>query len=114
MLLFERMHQDQEFVSAADVYCCALDPAYQGRVLLLAQKLRDELPSLRIRTHAGGGKLKNQMKRADSSGARVALLVGEDEAGSDAASVKYLREDRPQETLSTEMLSDSLKGYFLL
>jgi len=112
MLLYEKMHHDEEFASAADIYCCALDVGYQARVMALAQKLRDELPGLRIRTHAGGGKLKNQMRRADASGARVVLLIGEDEASSDTASVKYLREDRAQETLATDQVTDVLKGYF--
>ncbi|MCZ6708781.1 MAG: histidine--tRNA ligase, partial [Gammaproteobacteria bacterium] len=112
MLLYETMCQDQEFGSAVDVYCCALEVGYQARVMALAQKLRDGLPGLRIRTHAGGGKLKNQMRRADSSGARVVLLVGEDEVGSDTVSVKFLREDRAQMSPATDQVGDVLKDYF--
>lgn len=90
--------------SAADVYLCVMDPAHQAWALALAQKLRDALPAFRIRTHAGGGKLKNQMKRADQSGARFAIVVGEDEVARGAPALKYLREDRPQESLTVDAL----------
>ena len=112
MLLHETMRQDQDFVSVVDVYCCALGVGHQARVMALAQELRDGLPALRIRTHAGGGKLKNQMRRADASGARVVLLVGEDEASTDTVSVKFLREDRAQMMPATDQVGDVLKDYF--
>ncbi len=96
--------------SAADVYLCVMDPAHQAWALALAQKLRDALPAFRIRTHAGGGKLKNQMKRADQSGARFAIVVGEDEVAAGAPALKYLREDRPQEALAVDALIERLRA----
>ena len=93
-----------ELGPAADVYLCVMAPGHQGWAMTLAQKLRNGLPGFRIRTHAGGGKLKNQMKRADQSGARYALVIGEDEVQSDCPTLKYLREDRPQESLMVEEL----------
>jgi histidyl-tRNA synthetase len=56
----------------------------------------------------GGGKLKTQMKRADASGARFALILGEDEIAAGEVSLKWLREDRPQERLSRNALLDRL------
>jgi histidyl-tRNA synthetase len=112
LLVHEQIQQELDFASAVDIYCCALDVGYQARVMMLAQELRDRLPGLRIRTHAGGGKIKNQMRRADASGARVALLVGEDEANDNTASLKYLREDKPQETVAIEQVAEALEGYF--
>jgi histidyl-tRNA synthetase len=47
--------------------------------------------------HAGGGSFKSQMKKADVSGAMVALIVGEDEIAAQAVSVKPLRDARPQQ-----------------
>jgi histidyl-tRNA synthetase len=70
--------------------------------------LRDALPAFRIRTHAGGGKLKNQMKRADQSGARFALVIGEDEVKEGRLTLKHLREDRPQESLDVARLIERL------
>ncbi|MFW6094625.1 MAG: histidine--tRNA ligase [Pseudomonadota bacterium] len=90
--------------SGADVYVCVMDEAQRPWALEVAQKLRDALPTFRIRTHAGGGKLKNQMKRADQSGARCAVVIGEDERASGRPTLKYLREGRPQENLDVAAL----------
>ena len=80
--------------AAADVYCCALGQDLQVQVMVLAQRLREALPELRIRLHAGGGKLKNQLKKADQCGARWAVIIGEDEAREGTITLKGLRGDR--------------------
>lgn len=70
----------------------------------LAENLRDELPRLNLIVHAGAGSFKSQMKKADKSGARIALILGESEIESGSIGVKFLREDRPQiEMLQTEL-----------
>jgi histidyl-tRNA synthetase len=46
---------------------------------------------VRVETNCGGGSFKSQLKRADKSGARIAVIVGEDEAGRQVAAVKALR-----------------------
>ena len=84
----------------ADVYCCVLAPELQGLALATAQRLRSLAPGLRLRVHAGGGKLKNQLKRADRSGARWALLIGEAEAEEGLVALKDLRGDAPQQRLA--------------
>ena len=94
--------------AAADVYVCVLDGESLGWAFAIADKLRQALPTFRIRVHAGGGKLKNQLKRADQSGARFALLVGADEMAAGAPSLKYLREDRAQQTLDLPALVQAL------
>jgi histidyl-tRNA synthetase len=99
-----------DFSASADVYVCVLEEAHQAWALDLARKLRERLPAFRIRTHAGGGKLKNQMKRADQSGARFALVVGEDEFRAGCPTLKYLREDRPQECLDVDGIIERLTG----
>jgi histidyl-tRNA synthetase len=53
---------------------------------------------LRLMVNCGGGSFKSQFKRADKSGARVALIIAEDELARGVVSVKYLRDERPQET----------------
>ena len=47
--------------------------------------------------HAGGGSFKSQMRKADKSGARIALILGEAEMAAGTVALKFLREDRPQE-----------------
>ncbi len=72
--------------------------------LLLAERLRDRVPGLRLLTHCGGGGLKAQLKRADRSGAALALLLGENEIARGEVGVKYLREDHDQESLGEDAL----------
>jgi len=67
--------------------------AQQG--LVLAEQLRDA--GLRVELHCGGGSLKSQLKRADRSGARYALLLGESELAAAQVSVKNLRADELQQ-----------------
>ncbi len=64
--------------------------------LALAEKLRDALPGRGVQVNMGGGSLKSQMKRADRSGAEVALIIGEDEMTRGVAAVKPLRGDGAQ------------------
>jgi histidyl-tRNA synthetase len=87
--------------------------AYQGDgtlhyAFVLAESLRDR--GMRVVMHAGGGSFKSQMKKADGSGARYALIVGEDELSADEVSVKPLRTDQPQFRVKREALASSLQG----
>ncbi|HHJ38462.1 MAG: histidine--tRNA ligase [Methylothermaceae bacteria B42] len=72
--------------------------------LMLAEQLRDEFPGLRLIVHCGGGSFKSQFKKADKSGARYALILGEDEAEQKRVGVKPLREAEEQQTVSWEQL----------
>jgi histidyl-tRNA synthetase len=72
------------------------------RVPALAEALRDAVPGLRLRVHAGGGSLKSQFKRADKSDARLALVFGEEEAAADIIQIKPLTDARPQEKVAID------------
>jgi histidyl-tRNA synthetase len=74
-----------------DVYVVAVGSEVQCLALSATESLREQLPQLRIVQHAGGGSFKSQMKKADKSGARVALIWGEDEVAAQAVTVKSLR-----------------------
>ena len=76
--------------------------------LLLAERLRDAEPRLRIRSNCGGGGFKAQFKRADKSGASFALILGEDEVKQQNISIKDLRHDTEQLTTSWEQLGNFL------
>jgi histidyl-tRNA synthetase len=82
-------------------------PQQQG--MLLAERLRDEIPGLRLISHCGGGSFKSQFKKADRSGAAYALVLGEDELARGVAGIKPLREQAEQR----EVPFDDLKGFFL-
>ena len=81
--------------------------------LELGQVIRKACPALRLQNHCGSGSLKNQMKKADKSGAVVALIVGEDEVASGNLTVKFLREDRPQISMSINELVKLLNDQIL-
>jgi histidyl-tRNA synthetase len=79
--------------------------------MTLAEALRKRLPGLRVVNHCGGGSLKSQFKKADKSGAGLALIIGEDEISSDTTAVKFLREDKPQQHMSEEELANLLSNF---
>jgi histidyl-tRNA synthetase len=64
----------------------------QSQAYVLAERLRSDLPKLRLLVNAGAGSFKAQLKRADKSGAAVALILAEEEMQNDTISVKTLRE----------------------
>ena len=81
--------------------------------LVLADDLRSQCPNIRIESHCGGGSFKSQIKKADKSGATVALILGEDEVASATAGVKFLREEKPQQTVAQTDLANLLTNYFI-
>jgi histidyl-tRNA synthetase len=82
-----------------DVFVMAQGDAAQRTALALAERLRDALPGRGIVVHCGSAKFKTQFRRADESGARVALIVGEDELARGVVALKPLR---GAETTQTE------------
>ncbi|HET8730728.1 MAG TPA: histidine--tRNA ligase [Moraxellaceae bacterium] len=86
-------------VSEADVFVAAVGEGTSIPALLLAEQLRNAAPDLRVLVNCGGGSFKSQFKKADKSGARFALVLGQDEVTAGTASVKWLREQRDQVTL---------------
>jgi histidyl-tRNA synthetase len=61
--------------------------------------------------HAGGGSFKSQMKKADASGAALALIVGEDELKAAAVTVKPLRDAQPQQRVARAALAAQLREF---
>lgn len=77
--------------------------------LKLANYLRSKVKNLRLMLHCGGGSLKNQIKKADKSGAQYAIIIGEHELKTHSVSLKSLREDLPQQSLYQDELAEYLK-----
>lgn len=82
--------------NAPDVYFVISGDRAAGAGLALAERLRDEIPGLRIETHCGGGSFKSQLKRADKSGAAFALILGDTETERRVVGLKSLRVEQPQ------------------
>ena len=74
-----------------DVFVMAQGDAAQRAALALAERLRDALPGKGIVVHCGSAKFKTQFRRADESGAQLALIVGDDELARGVVALKPLR-----------------------
>jgi len=77
--------------NAPHLYFCRFGAQAEAAGSKLAEQLRQQSPRLRLVLNAGGGGLKSQLKRADNSGARYALVLGDDEAAKSVVQVKSLR-----------------------
>jgi histidyl-tRNA synthetase len=60
--------------------------------------------------NSGGGSFKSQMKRADKSGAHLALILGENEISNQQISIKNLRQDQEQEVIALTALPEFLSA----
>lgn len=80
-----------------------------GEMLQVAETLRESVPGLRLAAALGGGSMKSQFKRADRSGARWCIVLGEAEYADGQAAVKDLRHDSAQQTVALERLPQHLK-----
>jgi len=79
--------------------------------LALADSLRDQLPRLRLLVNCGGGSFKSQLKRADKSGALLALILGEQEMDEGRVTVKPLRGEGEQQAMEQSQLVDFMQGH---
>ena len=85
--------------------------AAENKAPVIAEQLRDALPNITLQLNCGGGNFKNQMKRADKSGAQLAIILGEDEIARDEVTIKSLRDDGGQQTLAFVTACQWLKDY---
>ncbi|MDP2323075.1 MAG: histidine--tRNA ligase [Gammaproteobacteria bacterium] len=94
-----------------DVYVVAAGDGATRLAFRIAETLRNARPPLRVETHCGGGGFKVQMKRADRSGAAVAVIIGEDEVASGTAVVKPLRTEAEQQKVAVAQLAGTIAPY---
>jgi len=94
--------------AVADVYLVLGGAAAEASGLQIAERLRDALPGVRIETNCGGGSFKSQLKRADRSGARCAVILGEEELARGVAGLKPLREEAGQAEVALADLAAEL------
>ncbi|MCP1339211.1 histidine--tRNA ligase [Idiomarina sp. M1R2S28] len=92
-----------------DAYLMPLGEEAELNAPRIAEQLRNELPELRLVSHCGGGSMKKQMKKADKSGAQVALIIGADEIAQQQVTVKPLRTAEEQQTLGWQALIEFLQ-----
>ncbi|MDP3977479.1 MAG: histidine--tRNA ligase [Pseudomonas sp.] len=107
VLLIETLDKvPAEIARQVDVYLCALGEPAELAALVLAERLRDQLPGLRLQVNAGSGSFKSQLKKADKSGALYALVMGEDELARQVVGCKPLRGQGEQQSIAWAALAD--------
>jgi len=111
LLLDELKVVPDSVAQTVDIYLLAVGDV-SNAAAVLADNLRNDCPSLRIESHCGGGSFKSQIKKADKSGAAVALILGEKEVSSSTVGVKYLRQEHIQETVVQDSLATLLNDFF--
>ena len=112
VLLVQEVNKSIPVKSAVDIYV-----VYQGEgttlaAFQLAEKLRSALPHLSTMLHCSGGNFKKQFKRADKSGATLALVLGESEVQNNQVVVKHLLGGAEQQTIDVDNLIEHVKAQF--
>lgn len=97
---------DQLEAQKPDFYLAVVDDAAGNDAMLFAQKLREK--GLVGEVSYGGGSMKSRMRAANKTGAKVCLIMGGDELANDTITVKYMEDDREQETLDRSLYLASL------
>ena len=109
VLLMTSLEKVNDVRGPVDVYVAMLGDNVDIQANVLAEQWRDQVPNIRIQCHCGGGNFKKQMKRADKSGASIAIILGEDEIASNTATVKYLRGQKEQESVAMNDIANILE-----
>jgi histidyl-tRNA synthetase len=71
----------------------------------LSEQIRNAAPTLKVQQHCGGGNFKKQMKKALSSGASLAIIVGDEELANSTMTLKFLTQDKAQSSLDISALA---------
>lgn len=104
------MQQAQVRENPVDIYFVLIGEAAMNKGLVIAEHIRQAFPGLKIETNLLEAGFKSQFKKADKSGARMACLIAEDELAQDKITVKYLREEKPQVSMTLGELLSYLRG----
>ena len=102
-------YQPEVAKAECSVYFVHQGEQAQRKAALLAEGLRDVGISAIV--HAGSGSFKSQFKRADASGAQIAVILGGDELESGTASVKMLRAEQSDALAQQKVPLDNLVVY---
>jgi histidyl-tRNA synthetase len=106
--------ESQDYPFPADLpqaYMVMAGEAAETAGMRLAESLRDELEGLRLEVNCGGGSFKAQLKKADRSGAEVAVIIGENEVERQVVALKPLRGDGEQQEVTWADLAGRLGGF---
>ncbi len=121
-LMLQELKVLPDTISAApDVYFVVAGEKAELSAFQLSEQIRDTLPGLKLQLHCGGGSFKSQFKKADKSGARIALVMGDNEAEQGLVNIKWLRKEvegeQPegesgQQTVENNVVAEKLAEIF--
>ena len=111
ILLIDTLQTANVKASSADVYVAPMSAEQQVYAMQLAEKIRIDMPSVRVQCHCGGGNLKKQMKRADKVGAAVTLIVGESEVTQQQVAIKPMQTDNAQFSVDLSDVSHKIQPF---
>jgi histidyl-tRNA synthetase len=112
VLMLEALELNTDIKGDVDLYSVLVGENTDLAGFSMAEKIRTELPHLKMMHHCGGGNFKKQMKRADKSGAKFALIIGESELADKTVIVKDLQGKSEQKTVAMNELVAALKTCF--
>ncbi|KTD73350.1 histidine--tRNA ligase [Legionella tucsonensis] len=110
-LLMETLGLLQQESKKNALYFIATNDQAVVRGLVISEWIRKAYPKIEVSVNTAGGSFKSQFKKADKSGARLALILGEDELANEQISVKDLRNETEQITVDQNMINQVLKDY---
>ncbi|MEP7702883.1 histidine--tRNA ligase [Paraglaciecola sp. 25GB23A] len=112
VLMLETLNLDNKVAAPVDIYVTSLDASVETYAWQITEQIRDVLPDMRVMNHCGAGNIKKQMKKADASGAKLALLIGGGELQEQRVTIKYLREQQEQVSIPRGDIIQFLQRYF--
>ena len=98
--------------SQPKIYIVAVGEGAEIHASIMAETIRDENQNYAVEVNMDGGSFKQQFRRADKSGAELAIIVGEQEIEQGTISLKPLKSDGEQKTVKQEELIGQLDKFF--
>ncbi|CAM2758648.1 histidyl-tRNA synthetase [Legionella steigerwaltii] len=111
-LLMETLALLKEESKKNGLFIIAVNDQAVVRGLIISESIRNAYPEIEVSVNTAGGSFKSQFKKADKSGARLALILGDDELTNQQVSIKDLRNEAEQITVDQNMINKVLKDYF--
>jgi histidyl-tRNA synthetase len=108
LLLQELNAVPDEIYNTVDVFMVAAGDEAQSAAVSVSETVRDAIPEVRLQMNCGGGSFKSQMKKADKSGARFALIMGDQEVAQKIVQVKDLQGNNEQQSTSWSDVAEVL------
>lgn len=103
---------NQEPAEKTSLFFVSANAETLTKAFYLAELVRSQFASLQVLVHTGGGSFKNQLKKADKSGAKLAVIIGEDELAKEQVMIKFLREEKPQLALAQSEFITWIQQFF--